>query len=201
MMRLNLLSLVTPGALVFVGLATAEPPVNERARVLKEFSDRAEKYAELHKEAAATVPPLPEKARPEQIEAHENALAKAVRGARARPRQGDIFVPEVVPLFLELLRSDLAGPQGKDARETIKDGNPRVEKPSTPPDEPRPKPVVLVPNAPYPEGAPLSTVPPDLLAKLPKLPEPLEYRFVGGHLILHDAEARLVVDFLKEVVA
>ena len=34
-----------------------------------------------------------------------------------------------------------------------------------------------MPNAPYPEGAPLSTVPPDLLAKLPKLPEPLEYRF------------------------
>jgi len=47
----------------------------------------------------------------------------------------------------------------------------------------------------------LSTVPPDLLAKLPKLPKPLEYRFVGGHLILHDSEASLVVDYLKEVVA
>ena len=58
-----------------------------------------------------------------------------------------------------------------------------------------------MPNAPYPEGAPLSTVPPDLLAKLPKLPEPLEYRFVGGHLILHDSDASLVVDFLNEMVA
>jgi hypothetical protein len=61
--------------------------------------------------------------------------------------------------------------------------------------------VQLVPNAPYPQGAALSTVPPDLLAKLPKLPKPLEYRFVGGHLILHDTEASLVVDYLKEVVA
>ena len=69
------------------------------------------------------------------------------------------------------------------------------------PAEPRPKPVELRANAPYPEGAPLSMVPPDLLAKLPKLPEPLEYRFVGGHLILLDSEASLVVDFLKETVA
>jgi hypothetical protein len=35
---------------------------------------------------------------------------------------------------------------------------------------------------------------------LPKVPDPLEYRFVGGHLILHDSEARLIVDFLKETV-
>ncbi len=60
--------------------------------------------------------------------------------------------------------------------------------------------MVLVANAPYPEGAPLSMVPPELLARLPKLPEPLQYRFVGGHLILHDPEARLVVDYLKETV-
>jgi hypothetical protein len=60
--------------------------------------------------------------------------------------------------------------------------------------------VVLLANAAYPEGAPLSMVPPELLAKLPKLPGPLEYRFVGGHLILYDSEARLVVDFLKEAV-
>jgi hypothetical protein len=141
------------------------------------------------------------KAEPEQIAAHEKALAKAIQSRRANARQGDIFVPEVVPVLLELIRSDLAGPQGRDARETIKDGNPRVEKPPPQPAEPKPKEVVLVANAPYPEGAPLSSVPPDLLAKLPKLPEPLEYRFVGGHLILHDSEARLVLDFLEEVVA
>ena len=201
MMRLRTPWWAMLGALVAAGAATADPPVNERARVLKEFSDRAEKYVELHKKLAADVPKLPEKAEPEQIAAHEKALAKAIQVGRSGARQGDIFVPEVVPVFVELLRSDLAGRQGKDARETIKDGNPREEKPPARPAEPKPKPVVLVPNAPYPEGAPLSTVPPELLAKLPKLPEPLEYRFVGGHLILHDVEARLVVDFLKEIVA
>jgi hypothetical protein len=167
---------------------------------LQAFGDRVETYAELHQQLAATLPPLPEKAEPAQIAAHKTALAKAIRASRSQARQGEILVPEVVPVFLEVLRADLGGAKGRDARETIKEGNPRAEKPKARAGEPAPKPVVLVANAPYPDGAPLSTVPPDLLAKLPKLPEPLEYRFVGGHLILHDSRASLVVDFLKEVV-
>jgi hypothetical protein len=187
--------------LAAVSGSAAPAPTNDRARLLKEFSDRAAIYSQLSRKAAATLPPLPEKASPEQIAAHQKALAKAIQAGRAGAFQGEILFDGVVPVFLELLRSDLAGPQGQDARETIKEGNPRTDKPPAQPGEPKPKEVVLVPNAPYPEGAPLSTVPPDLLAKLPKLPQPLEYRFVGGHLILHDSEASLVVDYLKEVVA
>jgi hypothetical protein len=186
--------------LLAAGQGRAEPPVNERARWLHEFTERATEYAELHRTIAEALPPLPEKAEPEQIAAHEQALANAIRGRRAHARQGEILFPEVVPVFLELLRSDLAGPRARDARATIKEGNPRVEKPAAPPGEPKPKDVALAANAPYPEGAPLSTVPPDLLAKLPKLPKPLEYRFVGGHLILLDSDASLVIDFLKETV-
>ena len=186
--------------LLVAGSGWAEAPVNARAQALQVFGERVGTYAELHKKLAATLPPLPEKAEPVQIAAHKTALAKAIRASRSQARQGEILVPEVVPVFLEVLRSDLAGAKGRDARETIKDGNPREEKPQARAGEPAPKPVVLVANAPYPDGAPLSTVPPDLLAKLPKLPEPLEYRFVGGHLILHDSQASLVVDFLKEIV-
>jgi len=43
----------------------------------------------------------------------------------------------------------------------------------------------------------MSTMPPDVLAALPKLPENLEYRFVGNRLILLDVEAHLVVDFVE----
>ena len=187
--------------LAAVSGSAAPAPTNDRARLLKEFSDRAAIYSQLCRKAAATLPPLPEKASPEQIAAHQKALAKAIQAGRAGAFQGEILFDGVAPVFLELLRSDLAGAKGRDARETIKDGNPRTDKPPTRPGEPKPKEVALVPNAPYPDGAPLSTVPPDLLAKLPKLPEPLEYRFVGGHLILHDSDASLVVDFLNEVVA
>ena len=55
-------------------------------------------------------------------------------------------------------------------------------------------------NAEYPKNAPLSTVPPTLLEKLPKLPSELEYRFVGRTLILRDREANMIVDYLKEAV-
>ena len=36
------------------------------------------------------------------------------------------------------------------------------------------------------------TVPPNILAALPKLPEDLEYRFVNRHMILLDTHAHIV---------
>jgi hypothetical protein len=196
----SLVLAVSTAAVAVAVTASSAPDVNDRARLVKEFEERAAIYSQLSRKAAATLPPLPDKATPEQIAEHQKALAKAIQAGRAGAFQGEILFDGVVPVFLDLLRSDLTGPKGKDARETIKDGDPRTDKgPNT--GEPKPKEVQLVPNAPYPQGAALSTVPPDLLAKLPKLPKPLEYRFVGGHLILHDTEASLVVDYLKEVVA
>jgi hypothetical protein len=55
-------------------------------------------------------------------------------------------------------------------------------------------------NAQYPEGAPFSTMPLQVLQGLPKLPEGLEYRFIGDRLILLDAHARLIVDVVSRVV-
>ena len=55
-------------------------------------------------------------------------------------------------------------------------------------------------NTDYPTTLPLATVPPHLLLKLPTLPEELEYRFLGRHLILRDIKANLIVDFIPDVV-
>lgn len=55
-------------------------------------------------------------------------------------------------------------------------------------------------NAPYPSTAPLSMVPPMLLAKLQRLPEELEYRLMNRSLILRDTHANLIVDFVDRVV-
>ena len=41
-----------------------------------------------------------------------------------------------------------------------------------------------------------STVPPQVLLSLPKLPEELEYRFVGRHVILLDVHAHTIADFI-----
>jgi hypothetical protein len=88
-------------------------------------------------------------------------------------------------------------------RETIRQDNPKPDlkdpkvrsKPQPPPQQ-----VVLAPNTPYPETEPVSTIPPELFAKLPELPEPLEYRFVARNLVLRDRAASLIVDFLPKAI-
>ena len=55
-------------------------------------------------------------------------------------------------------------------------------------------------NVAYPERAPLATVPPLILSRLPSLPEGIEFRFMGRELILRDTNANLIVDFIHEAV-
>lgn len=58
----------------------------------------------------------------------------------------------------------------------------------------------LTVNMVYPPRLPLGTVPARLLRVLPDLPPELEYRIVGRNLLLRDAKANIVVDFIRDVV-
>jgi hypothetical protein len=58
----------------------------------------------------------------------------------------------------------------------------------------------LVLNERYPPSIPLSTMPPQVLAPLPKLHGELEYRFIGLRLILVDTEADIILDFTDDVL-
>ena len=49
-------------------------------------------------------------------------------------------------------------------------------------------------NGIYPDGKPFSTVPGQILAVLPALPDGVEYRFLGRHLILLDVRANVILD-------
>ena len=161
---------------------------------LKSFEERLEAYVKLRKNATEKVPPLKKKTTPAEIQEREKLLAEAIRKARTGAKPGDIFTPEVKPVIHGILRGSLAGSQGKKSRAAIKEGNPKNEKA---PGEVEPP---LIVNAEYPKNSPLSTVPPSLLLRLPKLPKDLEYRFVGRTLILRDREAGIVVDYMKEAV-
>jgi hypothetical protein len=52
----------------------------------------------------------------------------------------------------------------------------------------------------FPGAAQMATMPPSLLAALPPLPEALEYRVVGNALVLRDAAAGLIIDFIPAAV-
>jgi hypothetical protein len=158
------------------------------------FSQHLGAYMKVRKQASEKVPHADKKATAAQIQQRELALAEAIRNARPNAKPGDILTPDVKPMFNELLRDAFTGRTSSKVRASIKEGNPKNEKA---PGEVEP---VIAVNAVYPKNAPLSTVPPSLLMKLPKLPTELEYRFVGRTLILRDRDSNLIVDYMKEAV-
>ena len=166
--------------------AAQDPKVNPQAKVLQDFQSRIDKYMEVHKAAAGELPKLKETEDPAKIKSVQDALAARIRAARSNARQGEIFTPEIARHLRGLIYPEVKGRQGAETKQAIKD-----EQPSS---------IRLKVNARYPEDEPLPTVPPNLLASLPKLPEELEYRVVGNDLILRDVPANLIVDFIPNAI-
>ena len=96
--------------------------------------------------------------------------------ARAGAKQGDIFTPTISVEFRKVLLLEM----NADTWAAIMDDNPGE--------------FSIQINGTYPDGKPLSTVPPNILAVLPTLPDDIQYRFLGRHLILHDTRANLILD-------
>ena len=162
--------------------------VNPEAQVLHDFNQRIEKYMEMRKGPEDKAPPLKETKDPAKIVAAQKGLAERIRTARKGARQGDIFTAEIRAAFRRLMRPEVKGPDGAETKALIKE------------DAPNPKAIPYQVNASYPEGAPLPTVPPNILASLPKIPEELEYRIIDKHLILRDVDANLIVDFIPNAI-
>jgi hypothetical protein len=183
MMRILLafcmLSAVPPSA------AAASQDVNPRAAALKEFADRTRDYMHLHEQVEGGLPKLGDEATPEQLQQHQKLLAEGLRALRRHARQGQIFTEPVVPQFRATIRRDLKSRDIRDALAALQ------EVPAT---------QTLRVNGPWPSGAARATVPPRLLKNLHRLPDGLEYRFIGRHLVLVDTEASLIVDYITDVV-
>jgi hypothetical protein len=164
------------------------PPgaVNADARVLQDFQARIDQYRELHKKAEKGPAKMKETKDPAEIQNAQDELAARIRAARADAKPGDIFTPEIRQLFRRLMYPETKGAAGRETKQAMKDDAPAS--------------VPLKVNAKYPEGVPLPTVPPNVLAALPKLPEDLEYRVVNKDLILRDVDANLIVDYIPNAI-
>ena len=169
-----------------------QPPVNEArpmptsdAEALADFNARVTAYADLHKKLEATLPPLPTETTPAIIDKHQRALAQLIVEARKGAKQGDIITPATQVIFRRLLARVFAGREGRELKGTILDENPGN--------------VGLTVNGRYPDEIPLSTVPPQVLSALPKLPADLEYRFIGDRLILLDVHAHILADYMDKI--
>jgi hypothetical protein len=186
------LSRRTLAAAALVAAATMQssaqqPPVNPDAKVLQEFKEHVDKYMELHNRLEKEVPKMKETKDPGKIRVSQDALASKIRAARAGATQGEIFTPDVQRVFHKLMYPEVKGTEGKETKQAIKDDAPKGK-------------LALKVNAQYPDTEPLPTVPPNLLAALPKLPEDLEYRVVHKDLILRDVHANIIVDVMPNAI-
>ena len=162
--------------------------VNADAAILRDFKERIDTYLDIHQRAAKSNAKPKESADPAKIIATQDLLAERIRAARPTAKQGDIFTAEIRSRFRRLLSPALKGEDGRDAKAVMKD------------DAPAPGSIPFKVNAKYPEGAPVPTVPASLLLSLPTLPRPLEYRIVGKHLLLHDTDAGIIVDYIPNAI-
>jgi hypothetical protein len=166
---------------------TPDAQVDLKSPGFQEFSDRVQKYVQVHKSVEATLPKLKPTNEPELIVAHQKALARKIKAARIHAKRGDIFTPAASQAFRKAMTIEFEGPHAEHAQATMKQGAPL-------------KRVHLRVNQIYPNSMPYTSVPPTLLQDLPKLPEEVAYRAVSQDLVLLDAKTNLVVDFLINVI-
>lgn len=165
---------------------SAASKANPDALVLEDFKKRIESYTKLRDKLKDDAPPMKETKDPAKIKASQDGLAAKIREARKDAKPGEIFTPEIRAKFRQLMFPELKGEEGRQTKAAI--------------EEDAPDNVKFTVNATYPEAEALPTMPPNLLASLPQLPEDLEYRIIDKHLILRDVHANLIVDYIPNAI-
>jgi uncharacterized membrane protein len=173
-------------ALAFAGVHAGKAPPTADNQVAEDFEARVRIYRALEQKLEATLPKLPRRATPQQVDENQRALGALIKNARAGATRGEIFTTEIQALVKRALADVLGGADARNMRASIMDENPGMPNLSV--------------NDRYPDSFPLSTMPPEVLKALPKLEEELEYRFIGERLVLMDARAQIIVDFTDDVL-
>ena len=149
-----------------------------------QFVARVQDYVETHRRLAAGIE-QPLCSTPEAITNQAAALAAAIREARPRAREGDIFTLAAADVFRARIAAMVAR-YGIDGAAAARNDDEGAEF------EPR---VLAAP----PWRNDIATWAP-IVRELPELPSELEYRFIGRHLVLVDTDANIVVDILRDAL-
>ena len=175
-----------PAAQTPAAQTPAAQAANPDAAVIKDFMDRVNQYAALHQKLEATLPKIPEKATPQQIDQNERALGALIQAARKTAKRGDLFTPGMTVIVKRIMAQVFGGPEGQKLRSSVMDENVKE--------------MPLTVNQRFPDAIPISTMPPAILKALPELPEQMQYRFVASQFVLLDSHSHLVADFIPAVL-
>jgi hypothetical protein len=149
------------------------------------FDRRIAEYVELHHRVAGAFPPPGVSDDPDDINCAIDALGGALRAARPDAKAGDIFTPAAAALIRARVTDALDTNADETAMLLREMGAGHY------------RPAII--NERFPRGV-SRMMWPVILWVLPPLPPELEYRFVGGDLVLLDVDADLVVDVLDAVL-
>jgi len=187
-MRLRHTSLVAALIVVFTSVFYAQTPptsagsetpvfrVQVWGYIVEDFTARVSSYYDLRRNLQKGLPVLRVTDYPAEILSTQLALAERIRVARKGARSGEIFTPSIRVEFRKVLSQEVDA----NTLAAIMDDNPGRFSHHI--------------NSIYREGEPFSTMPPNILAVLPRLPDDLQYRFLGRDLILLDTAANVILD-------
>lgn len=147
-----------------------------------EFTTRIGNYYDLRARLQQQLPRVTVTDNVWQIRQGTRALGHAIRVARPGAMQGEFFSAAMSTEFKRTLA--LITTAGVCA--AIMDDNPGS--------------FTHAIDGNYPSGKSLATMPGIILGLLPPLPNDIEFRFVGRHLILYDVRANTIIDRLPYAI-
>ena len=161
------------------------PQADSQAAALKDFQQRLKAYGDLRADLTRKLKPLSPTASASELAARQESLAAALRQTRKTAKQGDLIPTPVANQLRTIVQTDLKNRSAESRQAAFSE----VANATAP-----------IINRTYPADAALPTMPPLLLAKLPMLPDNLQYRFLGRHLLLLDSDTQLILDYVSNVL-
>jgi len=169
--------------------ASQPSPVKIPEAVAAEFATRVDRYMAARKAAGPNLPTNNSPETPAAVLERRAKLREAMRVARKDAKPGEILFPGLVAILEQLFQSDAFKISGREASAMARE----TERPPTEESVPRV-------NQEYPERRGLVSPPATVLIRLPALPDALEYRIIGRHLIIRDVDSNLIVDVAPNVL-
>ena len=166
--------------------ARAQYAVFDADAAMRQFQERVESYAALHRRLAPP-PAAISSTDPIAKLLSRNYLAAALRSERRYAQQGDIFTAEVATLFRWALADSIGERDGEAFLLELNGG------------EPMPRGMHPDVNEPY-TMTPLYRIPQEVRLGLPPIPAELDYRIAAHDLVLWDIYAGVVVDFIPDAL-
>ena len=183
--RTRMLAIVVTMVTLAVFASAAAQPTPGLADGLKEFQRQLDLYLKLREELSRKSKPLSPTPSADELSARQTALSTAIIAARQGAKHGNLVNPAVAAHITRIVTADVRRRKPAAENAALKE----VPK--------APRPVI---NKAYPADAALPTVPPLLLADLPRLPDNLQYRFFGRHVAILDGDVQIIIDYVADAL-